>query len=346
MRSFVFAVPGDIETLTGGYAYAREMVKHLPQKGWEPVMLRLGDDFPLAGRASLLAAKEAFLGGDPAWPVLVDGLAFGALPEEILALKRRWVALVHHPLALETGLDAATAARLAGNERRALGHALAVVATSGHTGAGLVADYGVGKERLFVAPPGTAPAMRAKGGGEVPVMLTVASFTPRKAHDVLVEALALLTDLSWRAVFVGDDRRDPATVRMLRGMIAAKGLAGRIAFAGPLQDGALDAAYAGADLFVLPSRHEGYGMVFAEALARGLPIVACAAGATVDTVPGDAGRLVPPDDAEALAGALREMIGDKALRRDMADMAWKHGQSLPRWGGTAAIVARALEAAL
>jgi len=91
------------------------------------------------------------------------------------------------------------------------------------------------------------------------------------------------------------------------------------------------AALRDADVFVLPSFHEGYGMVFAEALAHGLPIVATTAGAIPDTVPGDTGLLVPPGDVRALSEALRRVVEDTALRTRLAAAARRAGRRLPDW---------------
>jgi glycosyltransferase involved in cell wall biosynthesis len=250
---------------------------------------------------------------------------------------------VHHPLALETGLTEQQAQCLRDNERAALQAASLVIATSPHTMRSLAEDYAVSADRLCCAPPGTEPVADRRGNRtSPPVLLTVASLIPRKAHDVLVEALARVRDLPWHALFVGDNERDPETATDIRRRIATTSLAGRVEITGPLHGEALRAAYRQADMFVLPSRHEGYGMVFAEAMAHGLPIVACATGAVVDTVPADAGRLAPPDDPDAQARLLRALLTDDALHGRLAQAAWKHGQTLPRWPDTASAVATAL----
>lgn len=155
----------------------------------------------------------------------------------------------------------------------------------------------------------------------------------------------MLKDLSWHSILVGSMERDPVVTAKIRTLIASQGLQQRVSLRGELDEHALDAAYADADVFALPSRYEGYGMAFAEALACGLPIVACAAGAVVDTVPADAGLIVPPDDPVALATALRRVISDIILRRNLADAAWSRGRSLPTWNDTAACISMALRSA-
>ena len=342
-----FAIPGDLRALTGGYAYARRLMAALPAAGWTPHHVPLPGGFPNPTVADL-KATSAILAALPAESaVLFDGLAYGALPQELLGeLDLSLTALVHHPLAEETGLSAEIAARFKASERAALALAQEVVVTSGHTLATLARDYDVPRTRLVLAEPGTDRAPRAKGSGAAPVLLTVATLINRKAPDVLIEALARVKDLAWSSVLVGSTERDPAVTAKVRALIAQHGLEGRVILRGELQDEALAAAYDGADVFVLPSRHEGYGMVFAEAMAHGLPIVACAAGAVTGTVPADAGLLVPPDSPDALASALRRALSDAALRQEMSDAAWAQGQRLPSWNDTAAAVSEALWSAL
>ena len=162
---------------------------------------------------------------------------------------------------------------------------------------------------------------------------------PRKAFNILVEALAGLKHLPWTLRLAGSPDRDPPTAAALRAQIDAAGLADRVELIGELGPEALERAYAGADLFVMSSLYEGYGMALAEAMARGLPIVTTTGGAAAKTVPDDAGLKVPPGDAAALRAALEQALGDAALRRKLADAAWRAGQQLPGWEDAAAIVA-------
>lgn len=342
MREIWFAVPGDPETRTGGYVYAKRLIQGLRGQGWTVHPVRLPGTFPRPS-AEDLAKTQRILGDLPARAtVLIDGLAFGVLPPDLLAgLNLDIVALVHHPLALETGLVPDDTQAFARREREALAFARAVIVTSPHTADVLAADYDVPHARIAVAPPGIDPRVRAKGN-HPPRLLTVATVTPRKGHDVLVTALERIKDLLWTSTMAGSLDRAPACAAALRTQIAASGVAGRITLAGEVADEALAALYHRADLFVLPSRYEGYGMVFADALASGLPVVACAAGAVAGTVPAAAALLVPVDDAEALAGALRKLLTDPDLRRAMADAAWAAGQKLPTWESCARAVAKAL----
>lgn len=347
-RTVAFAVPGDPDAPTGGYAYDRRVARELRESGWTVRALRLPDAFPHPDPASLDRAYALVAGQPEGVPVLVDGLALGAMPAIGAALgpARPLVALVHHPLALETGLDEARARALRDSERTALGAARRVIATSRATAACLAADYGVPPGRIVVAPPGTDPAAAATGGGtDGPRLLSVGTLVPRKGHDVLLAALGTLADLRWRLTIVGDDGRDAATARSLRALARRPGLAGRVEIVGAVDAEALERHWAAADVFVLASRHEGFGMACAEAVARGLPVVSTTAGAIAEAVPPGAGALVPPDDPAALAAALRTLLVDPGARARLADGARRASAGLVRWPDTAARVAAALEAA-
>ena len=245
----------------------------------------------------------------------------------------RLFALVHHPLPEETGVPRAAAEHLARLEAAALQRCRGVVCPSPRTAAAVRA-YGIPCDRIFVIPPGTAKPDRPLRSRRRAVrsLLCVASVIPRKAHRVLVAALASIRDLDWQMLCIGSLDRDPRTARLIRQMISAARLGGRITLAGEQPPRMVMRAYRAADLFVLPSLHEGYGMAFAEAMAHGLPIVATAAGAIPDTVPREAGLLVRPGDAEALARALRRVIAEPALGVRLAAGSRAAGARLPDWG--------------
>ena len=343
MRDVVFAVPGDLATPTGGYAYDRRIIAELPAHGWQPDVIDLGEGFPrpAADTRAAACARLAALPSSP--PIVVDGLALGVLPDAAQALHRahKLVALVHHPLALESGLSTQEASALRQSERSALACARRVIATSRATARALAADYDVAAERVSVVEPGTdRPTVRARTGNDTVALLAVGSVVPRKGYDLLVAALATMPDLPWRLVIAGD-RRDPDTARRLDADIVRHGLASRIELAGAVSAAQLSALYAAADLFVLPSRFEGYGMAYTEAIAHGLPVVGTRAGAIPDTVPPGTGVLVPPDDVDALAAVLRRLIESPDERKRLA--AGARAASFPTWGEQAAQFAHALD---
>ncbi len=341
-----FVIPGDPETPTGGYVYDRRMLRGLCELGWDVELHRLESSFPNPSPGALADAAEILAGIPGGRTLLVDGLAMGAMPEVVAAESRRLrlIALVHHPLAEETGLSAERAAALRASERRALAAARQVIVTSSYT-AGLVAGLGVALERISVVEPGTDPAPLARGSGRSTLnLLCVASLTHRKGHAVLLDALADLKDRNWRLTCAGSLRQSPRTAAVLRQQIARLGLGGRVALAGEVSDATLADLYHGADLFVLATRFEGYGMVLAEALARGLPVVSARTGAVTETVPKDAGLLVPPHHPRALAAALADVMDDPALRSRLAQGARTARSRLSTWKIAARHMAEVLRA--
>ena len=342
----LFAIPGDLATLTGGYGYDRRVLALLPACGVATLHMQLPGSFPFPGDDDVARTIRMMRATRDDAVLLVDGLAFGALPSPAIAtLRQKIVALVHHPLGYEAGLSPVQSRALVASERAALTHAAHIVVTSAPTRTTLVDYFGVDPERIAVAEPGTDPAARARpaDAGE-PILLTVGSIVPRKAFDVLVRALAGIAHLPWRMRIVGSPERSPETATSLRAQIVASGLASRIELVGELDEQALGRAYGGADLFVLPSLYEGYGMALAEAMARGLPIVCTTGGAAAQTVPDGAGLKVPPGDAAALRDALASALADGRMRQRLADESWRAGQLLPRWRDTAARIAAVIEA--
>jgi glycosyltransferase involved in cell wall biosynthesis len=340
-----FAVPGDLSSPTGGYAYARKLLALSPNHGVNLVHLELPGGFPHPSPGEL-AETERVLSGSPGRVLLVDGLAFGALPAELVRrLPQTVVALVHHPLAFENGLAPRRRAELLASETDALAEAARVITSSFFTARLLASDFAVPPEKIGVAEPGTEPAARALGTGDPVSLLAVGAVSPRKGYDVLIHALAELGSLEWRLTIAGSLDRSPEGVSALRRAIAGAGVEARVALAGAVAEDELERLYDAADLFVSPSLFEGYGMVLAEAMARGLPIVASTGGAAAETVPDEAALKIPPGDVPALRDALRDMIVDPDLRRARADASWAAGQALPRWSDTAAKVAAVLKGA-
>ena len=342
-----FAIPGDLDAPTGGYVYARRLLAEAGGAGMELAHLALPGGFPNPAPGELAEAGR-LLGALPAGcAILIDGLALGVLPAEVLqVLPGPVVALCHHPLALETGVSVQEAGRLCDSERAALAACAGVIVTSNVTAEILIAGYAVPRERLTVACPGTDPAARATGSGGTGVaILAVGSLTPRKGHDVLIAALAGLAHLDWRLTIAGPVDRDVVHASELERQIDEAGLRDRVALAGALDAGALDRAYGGADLFVLASRYEGFGMAYTEAMARGLAVVGCAAGAVPEATQG-AAHLVAPGDVEELRETLARLIGDGAARCRLAEDCWQAAQGFARWTDTANTVATVMRAAI
>lgn len=353
-------VPGDPATRTGGYIYDRRVLEGLDALGWRSDVHSIGSSFPTPTRAAIADARSTLARIPEGRAVVIDGLALGGLAPllEAEAHRLRLVALVHHPLAEETGLDPAARETLRRAEQASLDLVERIVVTSAWTARALSAN-GVSPERIRVVEPGTdrVPESQRSLAGDssaaelaaredrrpTPLrLLCVATLTPRKGHRLLIDALAPLYDLPWRLDCVGSSTRDPATARALRRQLQALALERRVTLHGELPAAALLESYRRADAFVLASYLEGYGMALADAVAHGLPVVSTTAGAIPETVSPDASVLVPPGDRPALTGALKNVIEDGRLLRRLARNARSAADALPTWHETSVKFAAAI----
>lgn len=341
-RQALLAVPGPLETPTGGYGYARRLLEEAHGAGLALRHWPLPDGFPDAPRETIDEAANRLAMAPSGWPIVADGLALGVLPPDaIRGAACPVIALCHHPLGFESGLTQAEAERLIASERAALAACAGVVTTSHTTARLLRTELAVPEERIAVAQPGTdrVPTRlhltRADRTGPV-ILLAVGSLTPRKGHDVLLSALGKLADLDWRLTVVGQPR-DAAHARMLELDATLPGLKGRVRLAGEVDQATLGSLYREAEIFALASRFEGYGMAYTEAMAHGLPVVGCDVGAVAEAT-GGAAILVPPNDPGALADALRPLIANRQVRHKAAEAAQAAACGLPTWSDTAAAV--------
>ena len=356
MSAIDLVVPGNLDTPTGGYIYDREILAGLRALRWRTAVHSLDASFPHPTPAASRAARATFAAIPDGSLVVIDGLALPGL-ERILADEQRrlrLVALVHHPVALETGLDPEAARRFEDLERRALALVRRVITTSQWTaralarydvpvGALRVVEPGVDRRTVHGStdPRGAPPATTAHRASLN--LLCVATLTPRKGHSLLFEALGELRDRRWHLHCAGSLLRDPAHVATLTHQLDRLRLTNRVSLLGDLDSDALEREYARADLFVLPSYLEGYGMALAEAVAHGLPVISTTAGAIPETVPAAASILVPPGDSRALTAALASLMDDAAKRATLAANARAARSSLPTWRSAAKKFAAALD---
>jgi glycosyltransferase involved in cell wall biosynthesis len=344
MSSLVLLVPGHLDTRTGGYAYDRQMVAGLRRRGWSVSVRELDGSFPLPTPAARLDAVRALAGIPDGSLVLIDGLALGAMPDEVSHESRRLrlVGLVHHPLARETGWEPHVARRFEQSERRALAAVRRVIVTSQETAEGLH-RYHVSASRIDVVEPGTDPAPLARGStGAIRHLLCVASLVPRKGHDTLLRALVQLPGSNWVLTCIGSHYYSPATVQRLCAQIEEEALDDHVRLVGEVDPATLDGYYDETDVFVLPTRHEGYGMAVAEALARGIPVVSTPTGGIADLIGRDGGILIPPDDPDALTAAIWRVLDDEGFRQRLRAGARRVRARMPDWTTQSELMAQAL----
>jgi glycosyltransferase involved in cell wall biosynthesis len=335
-------VPAPFNTISGGYGYDRRIVSGLRDLGHDVEVVELIGAFPTVDDIAREAARTAWNRLREDTKPVIDGLALPAFAADAIST-RAARGLIHHPVSLETGLIDAVRAALDSIERLLFPCLGRLLVTSDATAETIVEHFRIPRERIHIVVPGTDDAPRCPGFVEPPSqILTIGTLIPRKGHDVLLRALALLSDLDWHLTIVGSPDRDPAHARALDAMAGELAIAHRMRFVGEQVDGALETIWRGADIFALATWYEGYGMVIAEALKRGLPVVVTAGGAAGALVGPDAGCVCPVGDHVAVSRALRGLITDREQRHRMAERAWQSGQTLPSWQAQASVFANAL----
>lgn len=335
---------GDPQRPSGGNTYDRRLAEALESAGWSVSVHEVAGRWPWAGETGRNALSGTLVALADGSPVLVDGLVASTLPEVMLpaCLRLRLVVLMHMPIGVQADREGTR-----GAEGEVMRAAAAVITPSAWSRTWLLAAYGLDPARVHVAHPGVdaaAPAFGTRDGG---ALLCVGAVTPGKGHDLLLAALARVADLPWRCACVGALSLAPGFAAGLLRSARESGLDGRFVLTGPRTGGALDAAYAEADVLVLASRAETYGMVVTEALSRGLPVIAADVGGVPEALGTTAdgtrpGLLAPAGDVTALADALRLWLSDAGRRGALRAAALQRRAGLRRWSETADRVARVL----
>jgi glycosyltransferase involved in cell wall biosynthesis len=343
-------VPGGIDDParpSGGNAYDRRICQGLAALGWDVHEHAVDGGWPWPDADAQRALDRVIAEMPDGAVVLIDGLIASTVPAVLVPHAQRLVLVVLVHLPLGDGPAGHEVADARSRECAVLGAATAIVTTSAWTRDLLLDRYPLRPDNVAVAEPGVDPAEVAPGTADGGQLLCVAAVTPHKGHDVLLAALAAVPDLWWRCVLVGSLDRDPGFANLLRRRASEAGIGDRILFAGALTGDELDRAYAAADVLVVPSLGETYGMVVAEALARGLPVIATAVGGLPHTLgrAGDGrrpGLLVPPGDAPALGAALSNWLRDPDLRLCLRLAAQERRATLSDWLATVQRVAHVL----
>lgn len=334
-QACVFVIPGDINTPTGGYIYDRKLIDELRKQHLEVELISLKGSFPNPTENDQRLAFEALSNLSVDTPMIVDGLAFGAMEEKVVSsINAPIIALVHHPLAHEGGLDEKTRKRLFDSEYKNLQKASKVLVPSSHTKTLLINEYLVDEKIITVANPGFDFSPIEQTPVDPPLILSVGSLIHRKGHDVLLNALSNITHLPWQTVVAGS-ARDEDYLQELIELRASLRLESRVEFVGEVDQQQLADYYSKATLFALATRHEGYGMVFDEAMSYGLPIITCNSGAVLETAGDKAAVVVDPDSPESFAKALSMVLEDKEKYRFMSESALEKALTLNNWAQTA-----------
>nr|WP_294505761.1 glycosyltransferase family 4 protein [uncultured Rhodopila sp.] len=318
-------VAGPLATVSGAYLYNRRMADGLRGLGHAVQVTELAGRFPDPDQAAIYAARTAWAAIPDGSVPLIDGLALAAFDGVPLS---RVAGLIHHPASLETGLPEETRRHLLATETAMFRAVPRLVVTSDPTLDRLTREYGAPCEHVSVVMPGIGDPPRSTGSsGPGCAILSVGALIPRKGHDTLLRAMSRLFDLEWHLAIVGSSARDPVHANGLHALAEKLHIGRQVEFIEEITD----ARWMEADLFALASYFEGYGMDIAEALRRGLPVAVTNVGAVSTLVGPEAGVVGAPGDAEQLSKAMRRLIFDRALRRDMGEVAWQSGRNLPSW---------------
>ena len=330
---------------SGGNVYDRHVCRGLAAEGWCVRQHPVSGSWPWPDSAARARLADVLDAVPDRSLVLIDGLLACSASDVVVPRARglHVVVLLHMPLG-----ESRPEAR--GPERTVLASAAAVVTTSSWARRWVLDRYDLPARQVHVAEPGVDVAPVSPGTPEGNRLLCVGAVTPVKGQDLLVAALGELVELPWTCHAAGALDLEPGFVQGVRHQAERLGIADRLLFRGPLAGSDLDAAYAAADVLVLASRAETYGMVVTEALARGLPVIATAVGGVPEalgrTPAGRRPGLLVPPDAVALAGAIRTYLTDRSLREDLQRVARDRRRSLQPWSETTVKIARILTEAL
>ncbi len=346
---------GSLETLSGGYLYDRKLAEYLREQGdtvevasqpWRNYAAHLRQNFD-PGLLRRLAAV-------PFDCVLQDELNHPSLWRLNRQLKRRArypiLSIVHHLRSSEQhprplrpfyrAVERAYLRTVDGFIFNSQTTRRSVEGLLGRPACGVVAYPGgdqFGGRRPAGDPEETAHSHDGKYyEGEQPLrLLFVGNLIRRKGLHTLLRALALIAGQNWRLEIVGRGDADPAYTRLAQRLAAPLGE--RVRFLGRLETGDFQRAWRENQVLVVPSSYEGFGIVYLEGMAFGLPAVASTAGAAGEIVThGENGLLVPPEDPRALARALSGLISDRQRVSAMSKAARRRFESFPTWRQSAA----------
>jgi glycosyltransferase involved in cell wall biosynthesis len=339
----------DTSQPSGGNAYDRRVCMGLARLGFAIWERMVPGHWPEPDEAALASLADVVSTIPDRTLLLIDGLIASAAADVLLpeASRLNIVIIVHMPLGGLPGVKGTSARPM---EQAVLSAVSAVITTSNWTRDWLMAEYGLAPRQVYVVEPGVDLAATSTGSDDGGSLLCVAAVTPGKGHSDLVAALAMIPEHPWRLSVVGSLDRSPVNVEMLRRQIAEYGLVDRITLHGARTGPSLHHHYRKADVLVLASHAETYGMVVTEALAHEVPVIATEVGGIPDalgrTLDGARpGLLVPPHDPRALAAALTTWLTEPAVRRELRLAAGRRRSSLTGWSDATKRFAKVLEKA-
>ncbi|MDI2033276.1 glycosyltransferase family 4 protein [Paenarthrobacter nitroguajacolicus] len=325
-----FLVPGNVRHGSGGNKYNAKLAEHLTALGATVETVTVDGDWPVGSTADRRRFAQALDGGTT---VVADGLVASGAPDEIAGAAGKgtkvWI-LSHMALTAHHDLEA-----------KALAAATGIICPSLHSQAQLQARHGM--LDIVVATPGAEPA-DVSAGSQPKHIVAVAALLPNKDQTHLVEALSQIKDLPWTAALIGSEEADPAYAAEVRAAVEHHALQNRIRVTGELTGTPLQEQWHKADLSVLISKSESFGMVVTESLAHGVPVLVRQGTGAVEAL-GDtgAGEALDLSDANSLTVTLRTWLTDATLQQRWRSNAIQARHHLHGWDTTARTVLKALE---
>jgi glycosyltransferase involved in cell wall biosynthesis len=328
-----FLIPGDINTLTGGYVYDKIIINGLRNLGYGITVHQLGGDFPFPSAENLEHCKRILDSIPNRELVFIDSLAFG--PMHMLLKdyqgKNPILPIIHLPLSQNPNYNEESKKLLAEQERRAFDYANSVVAVSWFTKQ-LIVGYGVNPDNVWVITPGVFRVPRKTEYPGLPEnILCVGSFLPGKGQLVLVHALADMQQYAWSLSMYGIPEFDTDYVQSIKKTIDEAGLAKRVLMHKQVSGDELNAAYLRTDLFILPSLFENFSMALNDALIHGIPVITTTAGGIPFSVPKSMGLFISPGSQGELKQAIKELLTNSSLYKHLYRSASQYYKTANTW---------------
>lgn len=339
-----FLIPGDIDIFTSCYIYDRRIIEGLKSKGHIVKLHRLPDDFPFPSKGSLQLCNQIIKTIPKSEPIVIDGLAFGAIPSilKVVYGMNPIIGLIHLPLSVDPNYSAYQRTIITGPEKEAFGYASKFIVTSEYT-AEIFANLGIEEKNVNLVIPGLDNFSKKKDYPETPKkLLSIANLCRNKDHNILVSALSALSNKDWILHCYGNLDFDRNYLSEFQALIRRNKLQDKILIHGIISGKELNDVYLDADLFIHPSDFEVYGMALAEALAHGIPVVASTGGGICRTIPAKMAQFFKPGDVYGLQSILEELFENPDLYKRLYTKASTYNEQAQTWEKSCDLFEKAL----
>lgn len=331
-----FLIPGDINTLTGGYVYDKIIIEGLEKLGYSVTVHQLSNDFPFPSKENLKKCEVVVKNIPTDNPVFIDSLAFGPM-HKILLLNRGKnpvIPIMHLPLPKNPNFSKAEQDQFILPEQNALKLAVKIIAVSGFTKQ-IIMDYGIEASKIEIITPGFSYLPRKASFPDFPEkILCVGSYLPGKGQLLLVKALAKIRHLKWTLTMCGIQDFDPHYFKKIQSEIETEKLGSRIFVNPPVSGESLSKAYLEADLFILPSYFENFSMALNDALYCGIPVITTDGGGIPFSVPHNMSVIVPKGNENELKQAIEKVLTDSAYYKNLCKATSTYYQSANSWNNS------------